>query len=175
MNSPSKCSSDLIAGYSYGSPTVPRSLVSLAELESLKVSAGFTQLDSDQLRLAGKVLSPQTQQIVAHWRAGIIASIPHLARHSRSRDGQPMPDYLARSNRRFEQWILDTCQREYDQTWLDYQLEIAARHTSLMKNQVDAVDSTPFVPLRDIIAFTAVMNQDDQTLSLGLKPPARDG
>jgi hypothetical protein len=33
------------------------------------------------------------------------------------------------------------------------------RHTSLKKNKVDGVRSTPYVPLRDIIAFTAVMNE----------------
>jgi Protoglobin len=46
-----------------------------------------------------------------------------------------------------------------DQVWLDYQQEIALRHTSLKKNQVDRVQSTPHVPLRDIIAFIPVMNE----------------
>jgi hypothetical protein len=56
-------------------------------------------------------------------------------------------------------WILDTCLRPYDQDWINYQEEIALRHTSLKKNQTDNVRSTPYVPLRDIIAFVAVMNQ----------------
>jgi hypothetical protein len=105
------------------------------------------------------VLGDQTKQIVEHWRSGIIASIPHLARHSRSPEGNPLPNYLGASNQRFQQWILDTCMRPYDQTWLDYQQEIALRHTSLKKNQVDGVQSTPHVPLRDIIAFIPVMNE----------------
>jgi len=63
------------------------------------------------LQFAGAVLRDQTQQIVEHWRSKIIASIPHLARHSRAPDGSPLPDYLAASNRRFQQWILDTCLR----------------------------------------------------------------
>ena len=74
-------------------------------------------------------------------------------------EGNPLPNYLAASNQRFQQWILDTCLRPYDQTWLDYQQEIALRHTSLKKNQVDGVQSTPHVPLRDIIAFIPVMNE----------------
>jgi hypothetical protein len=105
------------------------------------------------------VLGDQTKQIVEHWRSGIIAGIPHLARHSRSPEGNPLPNYLGASNQRFQQWILDTCMRPYDQTWLDYQQEIALRHTSLKKNQVDGVQSTPHVPLRDIIAFIPVMNE----------------
>ena len=46
-----------------------------------------------------------------------------------------------------------------DQDWINYQQEIAIRHTSVKKNQVDGVQSTPYVPLRDVIAFLGVMNQ----------------
>jgi hypothetical protein len=105
------------------------------------------------------VLASQTEQIVHHWRSGIIASIPNLARHSRTPQGDAIPEYLANSNLRFQQWILDTCLRPYDQDWLNYQHEIALRHTTLKKNQVDGVRSTSYVPLRDIIAFVAVMNE----------------
>ena len=150
---------DHIHGYTYGSGEIPTSPVSLQELENLKVSVGFTDEDQRYLRLAGEVLAGQTRQIVEHWRSGIIASIPNLARHSRSPEGNPLPDYLSKSNLRFEQWILDTCLRPYDQDWINYQEEIALRHTSLKKNHVDAVQSTPFVPLRDIIAFIAVINE----------------
>lgn len=148
-----------IPGYSYGAAEVPKSHVSMRELIDLQTCAGLTHEDHHFLRLAGEVLADQTKQIVEHWRSGIIASIPHLARHSRTPEGDPIPEYLAKSNLRFEQWILDTCLRSYDQNWIDYQQEIALRHTSAKKNQVDGVRSTPFVPLRDIIAFVAVMNQ----------------
>jgi hypothetical protein len=151
--------SEPIPGYEYGADAVARSWISLQELEQLKISVGFTAEDERYLRLAGEVLSDQTKQIVEHWRSGIIAGIPHLARHSRSLEGNPLPDYLAASNQRFQQWILDTCLRPYDQAWLDYQQEIALRHTSLKKNQVDGVRSTTHVPLRDIIAFIPVMNE----------------
>jgi len=151
--------SEHIHGYTYGTDEVGASPVSTKELEELKTSAGLTAEDERYLKLAGEVLVDQTAQIVQHWRSGIIASIPNLARHSRSPEGEAIPEYLAKSNLRFEQWILDTCLRPYDQDWLNYQQEIALRHTSVKKNKVDRVRSTPYVPLRDIIAFVAVLNE----------------
>jgi hypothetical protein len=96
---------------------------------------------------------------VLHWRSGIIDGIPNLARHSRSLEGEPLPDYLAKSNLRFEQWILDICFRPYDRDWLNYQQVIALRHTSLKKNKTNGVESTSHVPLRDIIGFITVINE----------------
>jgi hypothetical protein len=148
-----------IAGYGYGGPEIEKSPVSLRDLDELRVTIGFTHADEDALRLTGEVLADQTESIVNHWRSGIIAGIPNLARHSRSPEGEPLPEYLAASNLRFRQWILDTCTRPYDQQWLDYQNEIALRHTSLKKNAVDGVRSTPHVPMRDIVAFIPVMNE----------------
>ncbi len=153
-----KISAD-IPGYSYGTSEVARSPVSIPELDNLKISAGFTEEDERYLRLAGEVLADQTKQIVNHWRSGIIAGIPNLARHSRTPEGNPIPEYVAKSGLRFQQWILDTCLRPYDQDWLNYQQEIALRHTSAKKNQTDGVRSTPYVPFPDIIAFVAVMNE----------------
>lgn len=147
---------DVIPGYDYGS--VGPSPVTLEELEQLKITVGFTDDDERFLRLAGEVLTGQTRAVVLHWRSQIIAQIPHLARHSRALDGSPLPDYLAASNLSFEQWILDTCLRPYDRAWLDYQHEIALRHTSAKKNRTDGAASTPFVPLHDIVGFVAVLN-----------------
>lgn len=151
--------SENIPGYSYGSAEVAKSRISMQDLDSLKVSAGFTEEDERFLQLAGTVLENQTKQIVEHWRAGIIAGIPNLARHSKTPEGNPIPEYLAASNLRFQQWILDTCLRPYDQDWINYQQEIALRHTPAKKNKVDGVNSTPYVPLRDVVAFVAVMNE----------------
>jgi hypothetical protein len=147
-----------IPAYTYGTEAVTPSAVSLDELEKLKVSVGFTTEDERFLRMAGEVLADQTKRIVEHWRSGIIASIPNLARHSRTPKGDPLPQYLAQSNLRFQQWILDTCLRPYDQDWLNYQQEIALRHTSFKKNQADGVLSTTHVPYRDIVAFVSVLN-----------------
>ena len=148
-----------IPGYTYGSAEVGISPVSMQQFDELKITTGFTEDDERYLRLAGEVLAGQTEQIVKHWRSGIIASIPNLARHSRTPEGEAAPEYLAKSNLRFEQWILDTCLRPYDQKWLNYQHEIALRHTSLKKNQTDNVRSTSHVPLRDVVAFVAVINE----------------
>jgi hypothetical protein len=148
-----------IDGYTYGSSEVSASAVSLRDLENLKVTVGWTEEDERYVRLAGEVLAGQTKQVVDHWRGGIIAGIPNLIRHARTPDGNAIPEYQAKSGLRFEQWILDTCFRPYDLDWLNYQQEIALRHTSQKKNRIDGVNSTPYVPLRDIIAFVPVMNE----------------
>src|ERR1700722_1310042 len=150
---------DVISGYEYGDRQTPTSSITLEELAALKVSAGFTDEEARFLHMAGDVLENKTEAIVKHWRSGIIASIPNLARHSRSPQNEPLPDYLAKSNLRFQQWILDTCLRPYDQEWLNYQQEIALRHTALKKNKTDNVSSTPYVPLRDIVGFISVINE----------------
>jgi hypothetical protein len=157
-----RMTTEQVPGYTYGSDAVAPSRVTLQELEALKITVGFTEEDRRYLLLAGEVLRSQTADIVRHWRVKIIASIPNLARHSRTPEGEPLPDYLAQSGLRFEQWILDTCLRPYDRDWLNYQQEIALRHTSLKKNQTDGVRSTSHVPLRDIIGFIAVINETIQ-------------
>jgi hypothetical protein len=147
-----------IPGYTYGTSDVPRSSISLSELDQLKQSVGFTQQDERYLRLAGEVLADQTKAVVDTWR-DVIAKTPHLANHSKDANGQPIARYSERSRLRFEQWIFDTCFREYDQDWLNYQQEIALRHTAVMKNKADDVESTSYIPLRHVIAFTAVINE----------------
>jgi hypothetical protein len=154
-----KMVADDIQGYGYGSVEIAPSPISMEALRDLKISVGLTEEDERYLKIAGEVLEGQTKEIVEHWRSGIIAGIPHLARHSRTPEGDAIPEYMAKSNLRFQQWILDTCLRPYDQEWINYQQEIALRHTSLKKNQTDGVRSTPYVPLRDIVAFVAVMNE----------------
>ena len=134
--------SQSIPGYAYGAEHVAKSSISLRELEQMKTSVGFTPDDERYLRLAGEVLGDQTKQIVERWRSGIIAGIPHLARHSRSSEGNPLPNYLAASNQRFQQWILDTCLRPYDQTWLDYQQETGL----FCPNFVSPSNAAPRIP-----------------------------
>ncbi|TCJ18281.1 hypothetical protein E0L93_05945 [Rubrobacter taiwanensis] len=41
----------------------------------------------------------------------------------------------------------------YDREWLDYQQEIALRHTRAKKNRTDGVDSVEHIPLRYMVAF----------------------
>jgi hypothetical protein len=145
-----------IPAYDYGT-SAARSPISLRELEQFKQSVGFTNEDEKYLKMAGEVLSDQTKELVDTWR-GVIAKAPHLAQHSRDPNGKPIAHYSENSGLRFQQWILDTCFRPYDQDWLNYQQEIALRHTSVKKNKADGVESTSHIPLRDVIAFTAVIN-----------------
>lgn len=147
-----------IPGYTYGASDVATSPTSISQLAKLKQSVGFTEEDERYLKMAGEVLADQTKALVETWR-GAIAQMPHLAMHSKDPEGKTIPRYSELSGLRFEQWILDTCFRTYDQDWLNYQQEIALRHTSIKKNKTDGVESTPFIPLRDIIGFTAVMNE----------------
>jgi hypothetical protein len=80
-----------IPGYSYGTTEVKTSQVSLSDLESLKVSAGFTEQDWQFLRLAGEVLADQTEKIVNQWRSGIIAvSLISPGIHGRSKETQSL-------------------------------------------------------------------------------------
>ena len=146
-----------IPGYNYGSVEVARSSITLQDLKELKQSAGFSESDEQWLRRAGEILADQTKAMVDQWR-GVISAHPHLANYSLRPDGQKDPHYSEAGGVRFQQWILDTCLRPYDQDWLNYQQEIALRHTSLKKNQTDNVESAPTIRLRDVIAFTAVIN-----------------
>lgn len=146
-----------IPGYTYGTREAARSPVSPADLELLKKTVNFTDEDQAYLRMAGEVLAEQTEEVVKRWRS-VIAANPHLAQYSLSPEGKPDPHYSAESGLRFRQWILDTCFRRYDQDWLNYQQEIALRHTSVKKNQTDHVESAAYIPLRYVIAFTAVIN-----------------
>ncbi len=148
-----------IPGYTFGEISVEQSTVSVKDLDNLKTTVGFTEEDEQNLRLAGEVLADQTKKLVDHWRSGIIAGIPNLAKHSRTPEGEAIPDYAEKSGLRFQQWILDTCFRSYDQDWINYQQEIALRHTAVKKNKVDQVNSTPYVPLRDVLGFIVVMNE----------------
>ena len=154
---PTRKVANQIPGYTYGTPEAVRSPVSLADLELLKKTVDFTDEDQRYLRMAGEVLADQTDEVVKKWRS-VIAANPHLAQYSLSPEGKPDAHYSADSGLRFRQWILDTCFRRYDQDWLDYQQEIALRHTSVKKNQTDHVESATYIPLRYVIAFTAIIN-----------------
>lgn len=134
-----------IKGYTYGQ--VGESPVSLTELELLQKTVFFTEEDVQNLRLAGEVLQDQTNEILDLWY-GYVGSHPHLLQYF-SKGGQPNPEYLAAVRERFKQWILDLCYKPFDQTWLNYQNEIAQRHLA-KKNMTDGVEAEPFVHCRYI-------------------------
>lgn len=141
-----------ISGYAYGDSSLARSPVSLEEFEKLKQSVLFTEEDERYLRKAGEVLSPQVKEILDLWY-GFVGSQKHLVHYFNGPDGKPDERYLAAVRQRFEQWVRDTCERTYDQVWLDYQHEIGLRHHRTRKNQTDGVQSEPLIPLRYILAL----------------------
>lgn len=142
-----------IPGYTYGSPSLPRSSVSLGELALLKKTILFTDEDASALRMANDVVKDQIEDILDVWY-GFVASHPYLALYfSRRGTSELDADYLARVRARFGRWILDTTAAEYDEAWLDYQEEIGRRHTRPGKNETDGVDSVDHIPFRYLVGF----------------------
>jgi len=148
---------DNIAGYDYGANELATSPVTMKDLELLKQTITLDSDDQKYLRMAGDVLEPQTESIVNMWR-GVISSMPHLAFYFKNDAGKTDEQYKAKVKERFKQWIMDLCYKPYDQDWLNYQHEIGLRHMSAKKNKTDNADAAPFIPMRYVIAFTAVVN-----------------
>ncbi len=148
---------DNIAGYDYGANELATSPVTIKELDLLKQTITLDSDDQKYLRMAGDVLEPQTESIVNMWR-GVISSMPHLAYYFKNDAGKIDEEYKAKVKERFKQWIMDLCYKPYDQDWLNYQHEIGLRHMSAKKNKTDNADAAPSIPMRYVIAFTAVIN-----------------
>jgi Protoglobin len=141
-----------VPGYDFGAQAVARSPLGVEDLDLLKRTVLFTEEDEEYLRLAGDVLRDQADEVLDLWY-GFVGSHPHLIYYFSDPDGEPDSDYLGRVRERFKRWILDTCQRPYDQEWLDYQQEIALRHTRAKKNQTDGARAPEHIPLRYMVAF----------------------
>lgn len=142
-----------IPGYTYGTDTVARSPVPLADFELMKKSVLFGDEDVKFLRLSHYILQGQVEAILDVWY-GFVGANPHLLASFSSRsDGQPLEGYLSAVRKRFGRWILDTARAEYDQQWLDYQHEIGLRHHRTKKNLTDGAASSEHVPFRDLFAL----------------------
>jgi hypothetical protein len=143
-----------IPGYTYGTPSVAKSPLTVKDLESLKKTLLFTDEDAKYLRMSKAILADQTDQVLDVWY-GFVASTPELVYFFGNKDtGKPEGEYLARVRARFGQWILDTADANYDQKWLDYQHEIALRHNKAKKNTTDNAPSVPQINYRYIPALT---------------------
>lgn len=140
-----------IPGYNYGGSGLETSPVTLDELNLLKKTLLWSEDDDRFLRMAGDVLRDQAHDILDLWY-DYVGKNEHLL-HYFSRDGKPDTKYLEAVRKRFEQWILDLCQKPYDQSWLNYQHEIAKRHHSTLKNKTDNADAVPIVNFRYLVAF----------------------
>ncbi|MEZ5307985.1 MAG: protoglobin domain-containing protein [Pyrinomonadaceae bacterium] len=136
-------------GYDYGK--VDPSPVSLADLELLKKTVMFGEDDEKHLRMAGEVLFDQVEEVLDLWY-GFVGGNEQLL-HYFTKDGVPNMDYLGAVRERFGQWIMDICNRPFDQDWLNYQHEIALRHHSIKKNKTDGVDTVPIIHFRYMTAF----------------------
>jgi hypothetical protein len=141
-----------IPGYTYGTAAVPRSPVSLEELELLRATLLLGEDDLAALRRSGEVLAPQVEEILDVWY-GFVGANPHLLAAFSNAEGEPDQRYLAAVRRRFGRWILDTARAELDQAWLDYQHEIGLRHTRRGKNRTDGADAADHIPLRYVLAL----------------------
>jgi Protoglobin len=146
-------SQEKIAGYTYGQSSLQRSPVSLDDFEKLKQTVLFTDEDIKYLRMSGDVLKDQTDDVLDVWY-GFVGSTPQLAYFfTNKKDGKLDADYLSAVRKRFAKWILDTSNAKFDQQWLDYQYEIALRHTKLKKNKTDKVTGVSQVNFRYIPAL----------------------
>ena len=141
-----------IPGYTYGTDAVPRSPLSLDELELLKATLLMGDDDLAALRRSGQVLAGRVEEILDVWY-GFVGANPHLLAAFTGPDGQPDQAYLAAVRRRFGRWILDTARAEYDQAWLDYQQEIGLRHHRSGKNRTDGARAADHIPLRYVLAL----------------------
>jgi hypothetical protein len=141
-----------IPGYTYGTDAVPRSPVSLEELQLLQSTLLLSEDDLIALRRSGDLLAPQVEAILDVWY-GFVGANPHLLAAFTGPDGQPDQAYLAAVRRRFGRWIVDTARAEFDQAWLDYQHEIGVRHTRDGKNRTDGVQAADHIPLRYVLAL----------------------
>jgi hypothetical protein len=138
-------------GYNYGLATLEKSPVTIQDLALLKKTLLWSDDDDRYLRMAGDVLKDQVNDVLDLWY-GYVGGNEHLVYYF-GKNGQPNTDYLTAVRARFGQWIMDLCQRPYDQDWLNYQYEIAKRHHHTAKNKTDGVDTAPIVHYRYMTAF----------------------
>ncbi len=140
-----------IPGYTYDEH-LPTSPVTTGDLDLLLSTLLWTDDDAAALARAGAILEPQVEEILDVWY-GFVGANAHLVVSFNGADGQPSGDYLGAVRVRFGQWIRDLCERPWDQQWLNYQHEIARRHTDTL-GDTDHVNSTQtHIPLRYLIAF----------------------
>lgn len=140
-----------ILGYTFGE--VEQAPISDEEFELLKKTVMMTDEDFKYLRMAGEVLKDQIDDILDLWYSWV-GSNPHLVYYFQDKEtGEPIKEYLENVRKRFGQWILDTCNREYNREWLNYAYEVGLRHHRSKKNVTDRVSSVENIPLRYLIAF----------------------
>ncbi len=142
-----------IPGYTLGKRTVRKAPITLGELKEIQKSLLMGDEDIRYLRMSRDVLEPHVEELVGVWY-GFVGGNPHLLRYFSNSAGKQDGEYLARVRARFEQWVLDTAEAEYDQEWLDYQFEIGRRHHRVNKNTTDNADAIDHIHFRHLPALT---------------------
>jgi hypothetical protein len=124
----------------------------MEEFDELKVLLRFTDQDVRQLRRVGELLTDRLQELdryLMDW-TGPVAMTSVV----RQADGTVDEAYLERAHARLVHGFVDTCTRDFDQAWLDYQHEVGLRHHRTKKNQADGAHGVvPHIPFRWIVAF----------------------
>lgn len=147
-----------VPGYRLHDPALPRSPLTLSDLDQLKISALFSADDVIALRKARGVIADQIEAILDVWY-GFVGNTPHLLSYFVDpRTAQPNGEYLAAVRKRFGQWILDSCDANYDEAWLAYQDEIGRRHHRVGKNRTDGVSAAPHIPMRHVLALVITLS-----------------
>jgi hypothetical protein len=124
-----------------------------ADFELLKKSVLFTDDDVKYLRMSRNVLEPHVEELLDVWY-GFVGSNEHLVYYfSHPQTMEPDGEYLDRVRTRFRQWVLITADANFDQAWLDHQLELGLRHHRLKKNATDKVDAVAHIPFRYVVAL----------------------
>ena len=123
------------------------------EFAILKKSVLFTDDDVRYLRMSRSVLEPHADELLDVWY-GFVGANDHLLRYfSHARTGEPDARYLEQVRGRFRQWVLDTADADFDQAWLNRQLEYGLRHHRLKKNTTDGVDAAEHIHFRHLVAL----------------------
>lgn len=143
-----------IPGYTYGDAELPKSPISMDDLQLLQSTLLFTDDDRRWLRASSEILEPRIEEILDVWY-GFVGANPHLlASFVDERSGRPDTAYLDAVRARFGRWILDTARADFDQDWLDYQAEIGRRHHRTGKNRTDGAHAAAHIPARYVLALS---------------------
>jgi hypothetical protein len=158
-----------IPGYRLGDPALPPSTISPGDFDRIAAAALFTGADRQALREAREAVAPHVEELLDVWY-GFVGSQPFLLDQFSTQAG-PEREYLARVRGRFGQWVLDTLDANFDESWLAWQAEVGRRHAR-GKNATDGVRGAPaFVPYRYLPALIYPIYA---TMRPFLEPAARD-
>jgi hypothetical protein len=140
-----------IPGYHKGQPQLPESPITLERWAQMQEAALFGPDDAAALRRSKAILAPRVEEILDVWY-GFVGSKPFLLEQFSDRSThEPDAAYLGRVRAHFGQWILDTADAQYDESWLRWQFEIGRRHHRVGKNTTDGASATALVPFSYLV------------------------